>query len=173
MPTEPTTIAFTPEQEGEPDLFLSVTGFKLDDSEERDSLTFDGFGLNSETILLESELQDDTSFSDSGVIIFDQTSAEDLSTGANVQFLFSVTSLGSSFNSRIESGQNDMIFLIDSGDSANTNIWHWTDKDESGSVQASELQRIGELLGVSNADLPQLTTNININLPEPDSSLIT
>ncbi|WP_288365918.1 hypothetical protein [uncultured Marinobacter sp.] len=168
---EPTTIAFTPEQEGEPDLFLSVTGFKLDDSEERDSLTFDGFGLNSETILFESELQDDTSFSDSGVIIFDQTSAEDLSTGANVQFLFSVTSLGSSFNSRIESGQNDMIFLIDSGDSADTNIWHWTDENENGSVQASELQRIGELLGVSNADLPQLT-NININLPEPDSSLM-
>lgn len=64
-----------------------------------------------------------------------------------------------------------MIFLIDSGDSADTNIWHWTDENENGSVQASELQRIGELLGVSNADLPQLT-NININLPEPDSSLM-
>ena len=173
---EPITITLTPGDDESPDVLVSVTGFKLDDQSQSDTLNFKDFELNSEDVGLFSEViaGNDPDLSDYGLIKFDIRAK--LPDAAAVEDIFYSAVTGPSINDLIAGADNQMVFLLDRGGSASeageaTDIWLWSDLNSDTSVQAAELDRIGELLGISRSDFAQLT-NININLPEPDSSLI-
>ena len=84
------------------------------------------------------------------------------SSASGIQTLFNFSLDGQpTINSRLNAGDNDMLFFIANDDNTAVNVWRWDDAGGAGNgdVQADELSLLATLNGLTRQDLDSLQTN--------------